>query len=234
MENKILNENCLDGILKLKNESVDLIVTDPPYSIGVSSNGARSNFSDNNLIVPFFKELFSQMERVLKHGGELYLFTDWRTYPLLYPLLEQKFKIRNCIVWDYEWIKAGSFYRFRHEFIIYCTKGDTKARFSMSEPDVWRMKPVNFTGIRYHPAQKPIEVLSRIIENSSRENELVLDCFIGSGSTAIACIEKNRKYVGFEIDENIFNTARKRIEDFVEQKERTIDLFQEVNDDYEV
>ena len=66
MENIILNENCLDGILKLKNESVDLIVTDPPYAIGVSSNGARSNFSDNNLIVPFFKELFSQMNRVLK------------------------------------------------------------------------------------------------------------------------------------------------------------------------
>lgn len=228
MENKILNENCLEGMLKLKDESVDLIVTDPPYSVGVSSNGSRSNYSDNNLIVPFFKELFSQMERVLKDGGELYLFTDWRTYPLLYPLLEQRFQVRNCIVWDYGWIKAGSWYRFRHEFIIYCTKGGAKPRFSRGEPDVWQMKPVNFTGSRYHPAQKPVEVLSRIINNSSQENDLVLDCFVGLGSTIISCIENKRKYIGFEIDERIFNVACKRIEEFIDEKRRVIDLFDEV------
>lgn len=231
MENKILNENCLDGILKLKDASVDLIVTDPPYSVGLSSNGARSNYSDNNLIVPFFKEIFYQMNRVLKDGGELYLFTDWRTYPLLYPLLEQQFQVRNCIIWDFGWIKAGAWYRFRHEFIVYCTKGSAKPKFARNEPDVWQMKPVNFTGERYHPAQKPVEVLSRIIRNSSKENDLVLDCFIGSGSTIISCIENKRKYIGFEIDEKNFNIARRRIEKFIEEKNRVIDLFEEVDDD---
>lgn len=66
---KIYNENCLEGIEKLDDNSVDLICTDPPYCVGVTSNGIKGTFIDNNLIAPFFKQLFSQCQRVLKRGG---------------------------------------------------------------------------------------------------------------------------------------------------------------------
>lgn len=85
--NKIYNEDCLEGMKQIPDKSIDLIITDPPYSVGVSSNGSRSSFTDNNLIVPFFKQLFKEYKRVLKDGNAFYICTDWRTYPIIYPLL---------------------------------------------------------------------------------------------------------------------------------------------------
>lgn len=212
--NKIYNMDCIDGMKKIKSESIDLITTDPPYCIGTTSNGKQGTWSDNNLIIPFFKILFGEYERILKDGASLYINTDWRTYPLLYPLLLDHFKVRNLIVWDYEWIKAGSHYRFSHEFIIYATKGESKRSFSASERDVWRIRPINFTSNdKLHNAQKPVELVRKTILNSSTEGQLVLDTFIGSGTTAEACIGTNRNFLGFEIDKSIYDVAVKRIEE---------------------
>lgn len=72
MIDKIFNENCLEGLEKLSDNSVDLICADPPYCVGTTSNGLKGSFLDNNLIAPFFKQLFSQWQRVLKGGGDLY------------------------------------------------------------------------------------------------------------------------------------------------------------------
>ena len=122
------------------------------------------------------------------------------------------FQVKNLIVWDYEWIKAGSHYRFSHEFIIYAVKGDTKRRFSASERDVWRIKPVNFTSPdKLHNAQKPLELIDKMIRNSSVEGDIILDCFSGSGTTAVACINNNRHYICFEIDERYFQVSLDRI-----------------------
>lgn len=121
---------------------------------------------------------------------------------------------KNLIVWDYEWIKAGSHYRFSHEFIIYSIKGDVKRKFSASDRDVWRIKPINFTSKnKLHNAEKPIELVSKMIQNSSVEGDIVLDTFMGSGTTAVACINTKRNYIGFEIDENYYSIAINRIKD---------------------
>lgn len=147
-----------------------------------------------------------------KDGAQLYLNTDWRTYPFLYPIMQNFFNVKNLIVWDYEWIKAGSHYRFSHELIIYATNGDVKRSFSASERDVWRIRPVNFTSKeRIHNAQKPIELIDKILMNSSNENDIVLDTFMGSGTTAISCIRNNRKFIGFEIDQVYYNKCVERI-----------------------
>ena len=66
---KIYNEDCLEGLARLEDNSVDLICMDPPYCVGTTSNGLKGSFLDNNLIAPFFKQLFSQCQRVLKAGG---------------------------------------------------------------------------------------------------------------------------------------------------------------------
>ena len=127
--------------------------------------------------------------------------------------MQKYFNIKNLIVWDYEWIKAGSHYRFSHEFIIYAIQGDAKRKFSASERDVWRIRPINFTSKeKLHNAQKPLELVQKMIVNSSNGNDVVLDTFMGSGTTAVACIETNRNYIGFEIDENYYRTALRRIE----------------------
>lgn len=209
--NKIYHEDCLDGMKRIPNNSIDLVITDPPYCVGATSNGTKSSWSDNNLIRPFFEIYFKELYQVCKSESEIYINTDWRTYPFLYPIMKRYFNIKNLIVWDYEWIKAGSHYRFSHEFIIYAIKGNVKRKFSASERDVWRIKPINFTSKKLHNAQKPLELVRKMIMNSSREGDTVLDTFIGSGTTIIACIEMNRNYIGFELDDVYFEISQNRI-----------------------
>ena len=211
-ENKIIKGNCLDLLKDLKDNSIDLLITDPPYSIGTTSNGVKAIWSDNNLIQPFFELYFTEIQRVLKNGAEFYINTDWRTYPFLFPIIAQKMNVKNCIVWDYEWIKAGSHYRFSHEFIIYGINGNNKRKFDAGKRDVWRIPPINFTSKdKFHQAEKPIRLIKEMILNSSNEGDIILDTFVGSGSTAVACYETKRKFIGFEIDDDTFKVAIKRV-----------------------
>ena len=213
---KIYNVDCLEGLNKIADNSIDLICTDPPYFSGMTSSGIIKRLADNNIAVPFFKILFNQWQRVLKDGGHIYVNTDWRTYPFLYQLMEKYFILRNCIVWDYDWFKCGSFYRFRHELIIFATKGKSKREFEncKNNSDVWNIRCINYTNLesKLHQAQKPVELIEKMVLNSSHEGDTVLDCFMGSGTTAEACIKNNRHFVGFEIDEKYFDIANERIE----------------------
>lgn len=208
---KLFNEDCLDGLKKISDGAIDLIATDPPFCVGASSNGTKSTFSDFNLLRPFFEQLFSEWQRVLKIGGQIYINTDWRTYPFLYPIMQKFFVVRNLIVWDIQWLKAGSFYRHVHELIIFASNGQTKRTWSPSETDIWKIRCINFTQPKNHPAEKPVELCERMIRNSSTENDTVLDCFMGSGTTGVACVNLNRHFVGFEIDEKYFDVAKTRI-----------------------
>ena len=225
MSYAIYNEDCLEGMKSLADSSIDLIATDPPYFSGMTSSGYQRRLADANLTVPFWKLCFSEWQRVLKDGGHVYCCTDWRTYPFLFNLLDGYFILRNMIVWDYGWMKAGSFYRFRHELIIFATKGKSKRAFENSNDncDVWRIKCINYTlPTKLHQAQKPIELMEKMIKNSSKEGETVLDCFMGSGTTAIAAMNLNRNFIGFELEQNFYEIAEKRISEAVAKKEQSL------------
>lgn len=225
MIDKIFNEDCLEGLERLPDGSVDLICTDPPFLCGFTSNGIQKKLSDNAITIPFFKILFKQLQRVLKDGGHIYINTDWRTYPFLYKFVEETFLLRNLIVWDYDWFKCGSFYRFRHEFIIFATKGRSKRKFEncKDNSDVWNIKCINYTDPnKHHQAEKPVELITKMILNSSEEGGVVLDCFMGSGTTAVAAINTNRHFIGFELEEKFYNIANERIAKAYAEKEQRL------------
>jgi len=204
--------NCLDLIKEIPNNSIDLLVTDPPYCVGATSNGKSVTWADQNLIAPFFEQYFCQIKRVLKDGANFYIFTDWRTYPLLYPMIITKMPIKNCIIWDKESIGSGHFYRFSHEFIIYGMKGEGYRKFEANARDIWKFKRLsNGRKIKWHQTEKPIDLVKEMILNSSKEGDLVLDTFMGSGTTAVVCLKANRKFIGFEIDNDTFIKANERI-----------------------
>lgn len=118
---------------------------------------------------------------------------------------------------------AGNWYRFNHEFIIFGTNGASKREFSASELDVWNIGlNETYPLKRMHPSQKPIELVEKMIKNSSHEGEVVMDCFMGSGTTAEACIRNNRHFVGFEIDEKYFDIAQARIAKAYEEREQRL------------
>lgn len=224
-ESTLYNADCLEGMKELPDSSIDLLCTDPPYYCGATSNGIKASFGDFQMLKPFWRECFTQWQRVLKEGAHLYINTDWRTYPFLYPLLLEYFQLKNLIVWDYEWIKAGAWYRPRHEFIIFCTNGKSSRQVPRTEPDVWRLKtPCEVTPQnRVHKSQKPVELCKRMILNSSSEGDVVLDSFCGSGSTGVACVNTNRNFIGFELDEGFYKIAEKRISEALAKK--TQELF---------
>lgn len=119
------------------------------------------------------------------------------------------------IVWKKDnHIGTGNWYRYNYELIMFGTKGKSKREFSPCERDIFNIPLAEaFVSKRIHPSQKPVELIEKMILNSSHEGETVLDTFIGSGTTAVACINTNRHFIGFELDEKYFDIANKRIEE---------------------
>ena len=212
---KLHNGDCLEVMKDIPDKSIDLIVSDPPYFLGMTHNGQKGCFNDLKICEPFFSELFSQYKRVLKESGRVYFFCDWRGYAFYYPIFSKHIPARNLIVWDKK-NGAGNQYNFSHEFIIY----GTLKPHNQGGTNVWRetafssgAKKTN--GEKVHPTQKPIELIERIIKDSTKENDIVLDSFMGSGTTGVACVNTGRKFIGIELDEQYFEIAEQRINNAV-------------------
>ena len=223
--NYIDNIDCLEGLAAVPDKSVDLIVTDPPYFLSMGHAGSKTNatkseqlnsnrtFNDLAICTPFYKQLFAEYARVLKEDGSFYFFTDFRGYGYYFPLINAALPVRNLIVWD-KISGPGSFYSFAHEFIIFGTyKGKTKSGVGSN---VWRMKAFSSgakstNGDKQHPTQKPWELIAKAIEDSTEPGAVVLDTFMGSGTTAVACVKTGRNYIGFELDEGYHSIAEQRI-----------------------
>lgn len=209
--NKIYNEDCLEGIQKIASASIDTIITDPPYFIGMTHNGKKGNYNDLIIMKPFFDSLFSEFSRVIKENGKVYIFCDWRTYAFYYPLLLKHISVRNMLVWD-KISGPGSSYAFTHELILFAEK-DTPC---MKGSNIFRIpgfsagaKKTN--GEMLHPTQKPVEVIEKLITDSTKEGDLVLDRFMGSGTTAVAAKKLNRNFIGFEIQEKYITISENRL-----------------------
>ena len=212
MSINIMQGDCLELLKDIQTGSVDMILTDPPYYVGMTSNGQKATFTELSMLKPFFNSLFQELRRVLKEDGLAYVFTDWRTLPFLQPILDQHLGVKNVLVWD----KAGRMspnYGFYHELILFA--GNNKRRIckkNILKAPSFASNAKKTNGDKLHNAQKPIELLTEFILDATNENEVVLDCFMGSGSTGIACLNTNRRFIGIEIDDIYFNIAKKRVE----------------------
>ena len=201
----------MEGIQKIASASIDTIITDPPYFIGMTHNGKKGNYNDLIIMKPFFDSPFSEFSRVIKENGKVYIFCDWRTYAFYYPLLLKHISVRNMLVWD-KISGPGSSYAFTHELILFAEK-DTPC---MKGSNIFRIpgfsagaKKTN--GEMLHPTQKPVEVIEKLITDSTKEGDLVLDCFMGSGTTAVAAKKLNRNFIGFEIQEKYITISENRL-----------------------
>lgn len=220
----IYNIDCLEGAqLYLKDESVDLIITDPPYNLGfggtkqtrtrqprfrVIKNDDLSDRDYRRFMVKWLKEAY----RVLKPGKHIYVFIDWRMYPVAFLLMKHVgFMVKNCIVWDKVNIGMDYQYRYRHEFCILAVKGKHKVRqiSTRDAADIIRVPRISGNKT-IHPNEKPVELIRPFVLNSSMEGEHVVDFFVGSGPVLQAAEEAGRLFTGFEIDQEHFQSALKR------------------------
>ena len=210
------HDDFFESVKTIPKNTYDLVIADPPYAINATSMGTRTLITDYMIMKPFFEIFFKETERVTKKTASMFLFCDWRTYPLIWlasSSSSSSWKITNMIVWDYNWIKAGYGFRFTHELIAYFTKSDTKSPSNRSLSDVWRFKPMNFTNnSRLLETQKPLDLVLHIIDNAPRPVEKVLDPFAGTGTVSIACKFRNITCDAFEINPVNYEIANKRIE----------------------
>lgn len=215
------NVSQLDAVSWLKtldSESIDLIVTDPPYESlekhrakGTTTRLKVSKSSSNQWFSIFpndrFEELLEEIYRVLKKNSHFYLFCDQETMFVVKPIAEKVgFKFWKPIVWDKMAIGMGYHYRARYEFILFFEKGKRKLN-DLGVPDVLQAKRV----WKGYPTEKPVDLIQTLIEQSSTRGELVVDPFFGSGATLIAANSLDRKWAGTDISEAAHEHFSKRI-----------------------
>ena len=222
--NRIYNEDCLEGMKRIPDGSVDLIVTDPPYLINYKTghrkdkahrfNDVILNDDNEQLITDYVKECY----RILKEDSAMYLFCSSHKVDFFKRELEKEFSIKNMIIWVKNNHTAGdleSAFGRKYEIVFLVNKGQRKFNGERLT-DIWEFPRVSGDG-QLHQNQKPIELIKRCIEKHSNVGDVVFDGFMGSGTTAAAALDTNRNYIGFELDEYYFNVAEKRLKNHTTQ-----------------
>ena len=218
---KLYNGDCLEVMDKLTEEGVkvDCILTDPPYLIDYKCNRRvvldkfDKILNDKNNHEMISKSI-EKAYNILNDNSSIYMFCSWHNVDFFKKEFEKKFKLKNIIVWNKNNHDTGDLkgsYAPKHEFILYGHKGRCLNK-SKRLPDVINCDKVKSKDM-VHSTEKPIELLTKFINMSTNEDDIILDCFMGSGSTGVACANINRKFIGIELDNNYFDIASKRIEE---------------------
>lgn len=224
----VLRGDSREYIKRIPDNSIDFILTDPPYNISKHSTGniplpGRSAINNNVAewdMIDFNPEDWAdEFIRILKPSGNLFIFTSYNQLGRWYDCLDHKFDTSNFMIWHKtnpvpKIFKAG--FLNSCEMIFVCwNKNHTWNFISQKEMHNFIESPICMRPERLknpkHPAQKPLSILKKMIKIASNENDIVFDPFMGVGSTGVAALELNRRFIGIELDEVYYEAARCRI-----------------------
>ena len=217
---KLLQGDCLELMKDIPDKSVDLIIIDPPYKCisggnsrgkgptGILSKNDGKIFKYNDITA---KQYFGELYRVLKDNTHCYIMTNnLNIEEFLTTAKEVGFQLHNIVIWKKNNATPNRWYMKNCEYILFFRKGKAK---KINNPGTKQILEIdNIIGNKVHPTEKPVKLMEILVENSSNEGDLVLDCFMGSGSTGVACKNLNREFIGMELDEEYFKIACERIE----------------------
>lgn len=235
---KIYNVDCLEGLSKLKEKSIDCIITSPPYNVGKKYNQYEDK-KDYSEYLNFMKEVFLGSKRVLKEDGRLCVnIGDGKNGKIpthsdfIQMCVDIGFLVMSTIIWNKNTTSKrtawGSFmspsspsFPRCFEYILIFSKSEKlkrKGEVTISKEDfikwtngMWVFQPETKNII--HPAAFPLELPKRLIQLLTYKEDVILDPFIGSGTTAVAALMCDRHYIGFEMDKVYYEVAVKRLED---------------------
>ena len=218
MSYKLYRGDCLEIMGGIKDKSVDLIVTDPPYLMNYQSNRRKKedrfdkikNDKGNYMLIQDYLE---ECHRIMKDNTAIYCFCSWHNIDFFKNEFEKHFKLKNILVWNKNNHGTGDLkgsYAPKHEFILFGHKGRTLLR-EKRIADVIDCPKISSNKLT-HPTEKPQELLEIFIKQSSDEGSIIFDGFMGTGSCGIAAKKLNRNFIGIELDEKYFNIAKDRLE----------------------
>ncbi len=226
----LYNGNCFELMKGIADHSIDLIITDPPYEVSATNGGGtinkvkKLNQSLNDLVVADIhngydiEKFGNEALRIMKEPN-IYFWCNKIQIPAYFDFWVNKHKCKFDIIC---WHKGNALPTYSNkylsdtEYCLYFRKGKGKC-FPQSYEDAktFYIAPINQKDKKLygHPTPKPVDIIERLVRNSSREGDFVLDTFMGSGSTGVACIQNNREFIGMELNETFFNTAYNRLLD---------------------
>jgi len=240
-EHTVYFEDCVEGMReRLDDDSVDCVITDPPYGMSFQS-GRKTETTETGERVKswpeiegdetleeateLLKDTLGQMTRVLKDGGHAYIFCDWRGIDEIKPLVEGVLEVKNVLVWDKGSMGIGDLennWGYSHEFVIFATNGDRANPLTEATRNVLEHGRPTRTDYE-HPTMKPESLLVELVKTSTRQGDRILDPFMGSGTTAVAAIQNDRDYVGFEVDgDNYQEVIERRIGEAKRQQSASV------------
>ena len=225
----IEQEDVITFLKKQPSNSVDLIITDPAYSgmnqmLKLGKGKIIGKYNDKGDGQKWFDEFHDTQDnyeiflneclRVLKPNRHIYLMFDSYSLLTLGQIVRKVFDVKNIVVWDKMNIGLGHYFRRRHELIMFASKGKRPLN-SKDIPDIWRIKRV--TRMKY-PTQKPTEIFEMMLAGSAEKDFVVCDPFLGSGSSAIASIKYDCKFIGCDIASSSIEIVTERIKTFLDTK----------------
>lgn len=225
----VIKGDSRDYIKRIPDNSIDFILTDPPYNLGKHSTGnipLPGRTAMNNDVADWDKIEFCPEEwaedfiRILKPTGNLFIFTSYNQIGRWYDCLDKRFDTSNFMVWHKtnpapKIFKAG--FLNSCEMIFTCwNKWHTWNFISQTEMHNFIQSPICMRPERLsnpkHPTQKPVAILKKMIEIASNPDDIVFDPFMGVGSTGVAALELGRRFIGIELEDDYFQAAKQRIE----------------------
>lgn len=225
--------NALELFKNIKDNSIDLIIADPPYNLN-KDYGNKSDSMNFEDYIQFSKNWIKESKRVLKPTGTIYIFMGFRFISYLYQILEKENQLifNNWICWFYtQGIGKKKGFSPRHDDILMFTKTE-KFVFNLDDikipqkfyrsvnnmrganpGDVWEFSHVHYCqeNRQNHPTQKPEGIIERMVLASTNENDTVLDPFSGSGTTLRVCQQLNRNCIGFELNPDYVEMTKERL-----------------------
>jgi adenine-specific DNA-methyltransferase len=206
MRDSIIHGDCLEVLPQIPSESVNFILTDPPYLTRYKSRDGRSVPNDDNSA--WLKPSFAEMYRVLERDSFAVSFYGWpHADRFLIAYRQAGFRVVGHLAFPKRYSSATKFLRYQHECAHLLAKGNPK------QPDSTIGDVIDWTysGNKLHPTQKPLSVLLPLVETFSAPQGLVLDPFSGSGSTLLAARTLGRSYLGIELDAKYHELAQQRL-----------------------
>lgn len=225
--------NAIDLFKSINNETIDLIIADPPYNLNKNYGNTSDNFSFDEYI-DFTRQWIFEAVRVLKPNGTLYVFMGFRFISYLYTILEQENNMNfiNWICWHYtQGIGKKKGFSPRHDDILMFSKSKNFI-FNLDDVrvpqkyyrsinnmrganpgDVWEFSHIHYCqkNRQQHPTQKPEGLIERMVLASSNEGDLILDPFSGSGTTLRVCQQLKRNCIGFELNPDYVELSKNRL-----------------------
>ncbi|MGC8549832.1 MAG: DNA methyltransferase [Acidobacteriaceae bacterium] len=204
--NTIAQGDCIEIMQKMLANSVDFILTDPPYLVNYRDRCGRTIQNDAN--ADWLKPAMAEAYRVLKQNRVAVMFYGWGKVDAFFAAWKDAgFQPVGHIVFRKSYSSKSRFLRYAHEQAFLLAKG----RPPLPKQPLMDVMEMPYSGNKLHPTQKPVAVLAQLIRSFTLPGELVLDPFTGSGSTCAAALLTNRKYLGMELDAEYHCVASERL-----------------------